>query len=273
MFLKEIKKYFTLFFESRINLKKYKNLYAGKSVLLVGDGISAAYAIDHFKKYDAIIACNNSINNIYLENTNLIFHIIMEPDLLKPGKHDEVRILWKEVHKLFPNTKLILNPFGRLFNYFARYKNTIYLSPYHRIKRDKKIIYNDFTSAFQATLGMALLCGFKKIDCVGFDAWLLTPKNNLRWYSNSTNPNNFDYELKSQVEEFIKSASSLAELTVFTYGYYKSVYSFIKERNIDNRIKPYIPGHDRDQLMRDNFRNRIAIIENRYYPNGYIVNK
>lgn len=260
-------------FESSFKLKKYRNKYKGKSVLLLGDGISAAYANELFDDYDAIIACNNAINNVFLENKKLLFHVIMEPDLLRPGKHDDVRILWKKVHKFFPNTKLILNPFGRLFNFKEKYKNTIYLSPYHKIKKVNKIVYSDFTSAFQATLGMAILCGFDKIDCVGFDAWLLSPKNNLRWYSDSVEPQNFDYNTDMHVEDFIYKASNLSNLTVLTYSYYKSNYSFIKEKNIDNLVKQYIPGVDRYQIMRDEFQVVITKIEKRYYPNGYIVKK
>lgn len=197
----------------------------------------------------------------------------MEPDLLRPGKHDDVRKLWKDVHKLFPNTKLIMNPFGRLFNYFAKYKNVIYLSPYHKLKQDNNIVYNDFTAAFQATLGIALICGFEKIDCVGFDAWLLTPKNNLRWYSNSNNPELFDYNENNDIEEFILKASKISNLTVLTYSYYKSNYNFINEELIGAEISKYAPGIDRFLMMRENFKNRIESIEQRYYPNGYIVNK
>lgn len=272
MFLKKIKEIFTLIFESKKLINKYKNKYTGKRVLLLGDGISAAYATSIFKRYDYIIACNNSINHKNLDNCNILFHVIMEPDLLKPGKHDDVRELWKGVHKLFPTTKLIMNPFGRLFNLKAQYKNVIYLSPYHKFKISDKIIYKDFSAAFQATLGLALLCGFDNIDIVGFDAWLLSPKNNLRWYSNTIEPTKFDYFEKNNIEDFILLASKISKLSVFTYGHYKSIYSFIDQIQIESNFKNYFPGTDRYLLMRKDFKNKIDSIEKRYYPSGYIVN-
>ena len=273
MLLKKIKIYFTLIFESKNLIRSYKNKYSGKRVLLLGDGISAAYATSIFSNYDYIIACNNSINHKSLDNCNLLFHVIMEPDLLKPGKHDIVRELWKGVHKLFPTTKLIMNPFGRFFNLMAQYKNVIYLSPYHKHKINDKIIYKNYTAAFQATLGLALLCGFDKIDIVVFDAWLLTPKNNLRWYSNITDPYLFDYFDDYQPEDFILLASNVANLSVYTYSYYNSIYPFIDEIKLDSNLKKYQPSADRYSLMRNDFKNMIEAIENRYYPNGYIVNK
>jgi hypothetical protein len=262
---------YTNLFESKNLIKKIENKYCGKRVLLLGDGISAAYAVDRFKEYDAIIACNNAINNKYLENTNLLFHIIMEPDLLLPWKHNYTRKLWKNTHQLFPKTNLIMNPFGKLFNFLSNYKNIIYISPYHKIIKDKKVIYNDFTAAFQAALGVAIISGFDKIDCVGFDAWLLTPKNNLRWYSNTLKPLEFDYLEKSYNEDFIFSAGNLTQINVFTYGHYKSAYSFINEEDIGNEQSQYIPGVGRNVLMRDEFKKVIDIVESRYYPKGYEV--
>jgi hypothetical protein len=273
MFLKHLKIYLTLIFESRNSINILKNKYEGKRVLLLGDGISAAYATSIFTKYDYIIACNNSINHKSLDNCNVLFHVIMEPDLLKPGKHDDVRELWKGVHKLFPTTKLIMNPFGRFFNLTSQYKNVIYLSPYHKHKINDKIIYNNFSAAFQATLGLALLCGFDKIDIVGFDAWLLSPKNNLRWYSDITESNLFDYFEDYQPEDFILLASNVANLSVYSYSHYNSIYPFIDEIKLDPNLKKYQPSADRYSLMRNDFKNKIKGIENRYYPNGYIVNK
>jgi len=273
MFLKQLKIFITSILESRNSINSIKHKYHGKRVLLLGDGISAAYATSIFKSYDYIIACNNSINNKNLDNCNILFHIIMEPDLLRPGKHDDVRELWKGVHKLFPTTKLIMNPFGRFFNLMSQYKNVIYLSPYHKHKLNDKIIYKNFSAAFQASIGLALICGFDKIDIVGFDAWLLSPKNNLRWYSDILEPNKFDYYEKHEPEDFILLASKLAMLSVYTYSNYNSIYTFIHQIKLDSNLKKYQPSTDRYLLMRNDFKNKIEAIENRYYPNGYIVNK
>jgi hypothetical protein len=271
--LNKIKILFTLIFESKSSINKYINKYSGKRVLILGDGISAAYATPIFQKYDYIIACNNSINHKNLDNCNILFHVIMEPDLLIPGKHDVVRELWKGVHKLFPTTKLVMNPFGRFFNFKAQYKNVIYLSPYHKLKISDKIIYKNFSAAFQAALGLALLCGFDKIDIVGFDAWLLSPKNNLRWYSNSNEPTKFDYFEKCNPEDFILLASKISKLSVYTYSHYNSIYSFIDQIKLESNLTKYQPSTDRYLLMRNDFKNKIKEIEYRYYPNGYIVNK
>jgi hypothetical protein len=112
-----------------------------------------------------------------------------------------------------------------------------------------------------------------KIDCVGFDAWLLTPKNNLRWYSDTKDPISFDYNENMYIEEFILNASKLSKISVLTYAHYKSLYSFIDPIVIKSKFINYIPGTDRYTLMRDDFKNRIESIEKRYYPTGYIVNK
>jgi hypothetical protein len=218
--------------ESKISINKINNEFKGKTVLLLGDGISAAYAKSEFKKYDAIIACNNAINNKYLENSNLIFHVIMEPNFLFPWKQKAVRTLLKNSLKSFPRTKIIMNPFGRIFNFLYKFKNVIYISPYHKIIRDQKVIYDDFSAAFQASLGIAILSGFEKIDCIGFDAWLLTPKNNLRWYFNTISPHEFDYTESKYSEKFIIAASKVTKLSVLTYGHYRSSYSFIIEKNM-----------------------------------------
>ena len=262
MFYSKIKKFFTLFFESKYLISKFKNKYQGKQVLLLGDGISAAYSTYIFQKYDYIIVCNNSINHKDLENCNILFHIIMEPDLLKPGKNNGIRKLWKSAHKSFPNTKLIMSPFGRFFNFLAQYKNVIFFSPYHNFKISDKIIYSNFTAAFQASLGIALICGFKKIDILGFDAWLLTPKNNLRWYENVIDPSKYDFFEKIDPEDFILKASKIAKLSVFTYHHYQSNYSFIEPIQINNNLKIYNPSTDRFSLMRNEFKVWVETIEN-----------
>jgi hypothetical protein len=259
--LKKLKIIFSIVFESRNSINILKNKYEGKRVLLLGDGISAAYATSIFQKYDYIIACNNAINHKNLDNCNIIFHVIMEPDLLKPGKFDILRELWKGVHKLFPTTILIMNPFGRFFNFLAQYKNVIYLSPYHKFRISEKIIYNNFTAAFQASLGIALICGFDKIDILGFDAWLLSPKNNLRWYEKAVDPSRLDYFEKSHPEEFLLTASRFSKLSVFTYRHYKSNYSFIEEIEIDSSFKNYLPTTDRFLLMRNDFKEMIESTE------------
>ena len=74
-----------------------------------------------------------------------------------------------------------MHPLGRLVN-FGKWKNfnSLYISPYHKLKLNSQDNYNFFGGAFQASLGMALMCGFKNIHCAGFDGWLLSPKKSFK---------------------------------------------------------------------------------------------
>lgn len=260
------------FLESSMRLGKFKNTQLGKKVLLVGDGISSAYAKDIFKEYNSIIVCNNAIQNIQLEGCNIIFHIIMEPDLLIPNKHPVMRKIFKEAIDFFPRTLVILNPIGRFFNFFSsRYRNALYLSPYRKLLKDNDVVYQDYTAAFQATLGMALHCGFQEIHCIGFDAWLLTPKNNLRWYSDSMDPTSQDSNQESKPETFILNASKLANLKVYTFMHYTSRFDFIE--GIELKSTGYVPARDRVNLMQIGFQKKMSSWENKYFPKGYVGDK
>jgi hypothetical protein len=266
-----VKKNLVEMLESSQKLESIFNSKLGEKVLIVGDGISAAYAINDFKNYDNIIVCNNAIQNKYLEGHNVLFHIIMEPHLLIRSRHKEMRDIFRKAINRFSKTDIILNPFGRLFNLFTtRYKDPIYLSPYKKLSIDDKVIYDDFTAAFQATLGTALWCGFKEIHCVGFDAWLLTPKNNLRWYSNSVDPFSKDVIAGRHPEPFLLKATSLAKIKVMVFEHYSSRFDFIEEIEVDRPSISYIPAEDRENLMYEDFKNYMLAWENKYYPGGYL---
>lgn len=268
-----IKNKLTLLFESSKEIENLRNSRLGQKVLLVGDGISAAYAKDIFPEYDSIIVCNNSFQNIHLGGCNVIFHVIMEPDLFIARRHTEIRKIFQRSPEFFPGIKFVLSPFGRLFNIFSsEYKNAIYLDPFRKLKVDGKIVYQDFRAAFEATLGMALICGFQDIHCVGFDAWLLTPKNNLRWYSKNSDPAAQDIDAYEDSPPFLLDASRLVDIKVFSFGHYHSRHSFIKELPLKVVQEGYIPERDRTSLMREGLLAQMLAWEKRY-THGYCSNK
>ena len=121
---------------------------------------------------------------------------------------------------------------------------------------------------------MALLSGFKNIDCAGFDSWLLYPGNRLRWYSRSSNPEliNEHIENVSEIPDFLKIALNNAKISVYTYKYYKSRYKQIKNLT-SNKNLFYIPERDRKNYMTLNDLKIWEKHENLNFPCGYEVLK
>ena len=184
--------------------------------------------------------------------------------------------LWEAVREnlnSYENITNIMHPLGRLLN-FGKWKNNypIYLSPYHAYKLQSGCSYNNFTSALQASLGVALLSGFKEIHCAGFDSWLLAPKNNLRWYTKCANPNDFDYNSSTSVPEFLEIAARNSNIYVYSYRHYKPKYKFITEINT-YRKDIYIPENDRLKFMRPSDLKIWNDYESLRYPNGYELKK
>ena len=272
--MKYLKKIFLIIFESSYNLFKLKQKNKSKSnkILVIGDGISSVYASEMFSNYAEIIVVNNAINLINLEKCNIIYHIALEPDLLIKNRYNNFIRIIKERHTYFKTVKLLLNPYGRLFNIKYKLKNTIYLNPYHKIKKNKNIIYDDFTSAFQASLGLAIYLGYKEVECVGFDAWLLTPKNNTRWYADIVDCKKFDEIINIKAEDFLLKASKQLQLSTYTYLHYRSRYSFVNEIEVNKEyLNNYYPKIDRHLFASDNFSKYLEkLIFNRRNQDGSI---
>lgn len=270
--VKIFKRRLTQLFESSGKLNLYRDLYKGEKILLVGDGISSVYTEDILQQYDYVIVCNNAIQNKQLTGSNIIFYIIMEPDLMFAPRLKDIRQNFRKGMENFDKVVPVMNPIGRVFNFFQKlYPNAVYISPYMKLINNGQVVYDNFTAAFQATLGVALLCGFSEIDCIGFDAWLLTPKNNLRWYSKSLQPETQDMDAAIEPEDFLIQAAALAKLRVLSFAHYRSRLSFIEEIRISEQLRPYVPTYDRETMMYEYFKNYVLAFEEKNYPgdNGY----
>lgn len=249
----KIKKFINSSLENSTRIKSLLNKYSKsqKPVLILGTGISSLYIQDIIHKYEFIIITNKSLFNKKLRNISPLYWVIMEPDFLTKAQIRE-RNLWKilrEEFNSYKNTIPVMHPMGRMFN-FGLWKDTnpLFFSPYHRLKLNSGDTYDNFRSAFSACLGIALLSGFKNIHCAGFDAMLLAPKNNLRWYSKYTNPDDFDYMLPEEVPNFLKIASTNAKISFYSYRHYKPRHDFLSEIKI-HQDNIYIPGRDRHKYI------------------------
>lgn len=257
-----------------------------KPVLIVGDGISSMYVQNILHQYEYIIICNLSILNQKLYNLSPLYWVLREPIFLLPNilNPDRVnhkketgfrKLLVKKIKNL-PSTVGIFHPNGRLFNYYKwKIKNSLFLSPYYELKLESGDIYNFFYGAFEASLGMALLSGFKNIHCVGFDAWLLNPKNHLRWYSKCSNPDEQDEKLlEVNCPDFLKIASKNSNISAYSYRHYKVKYNFISEIKSNQKFI-YIPQTDMEKYM--DLKSLMTWKEEeasyKKYPNGYNVKK
>lgn len=255
--------------------------YEGKKVLLLGDGISQIYAKNMFADYDYVISVNQSL----LLNSKLpigvgVCHIVMEPSLLTLAlkgficsKFRREYVYRASFPRKFRNGKfdfLVAHPYGALLKgWLFGGKKTFLCSPYSRIKLGKNSYYNDFTAAFQAALGIAMAMGFRHLDIVGFDAWLLTPQNHSRWYSNVDSPRMGDVEAVLAPPEFLSIAASHCSLRTFVYGHYTSRYSFIKPIPTPEWTSPYSPKRDRHEFLSKQDYIELSEWENYFYPNGY----
>lgn len=270
-----IKKFINHTLENSIAIKSLSNkfLKTKKPVLLLGDGISSIYIHDILDRYEYIICCNNSILK-KINNFSPLFWVIMEPDLLTFAKKrldGYEKILQLLVNKLkdLKNTVGVFHPLGRIFNFYKwRMKNSLFLSPYHKLKLESGDIYESFDAAFQACLGMALLSGFKNIHCAGFDAWLLSPKNSVRWYSRISNPNDYDKNTIKDCPKFLNLASKNAKISVYTYGHYKLKYKFLSEIKSTQKTT-YLPEIDRSKYMNKNVLAAWSEYEDRKFRDGY----
>jgi hypothetical protein len=271
-----IKKFINSTLENSIAIKNLSNkfLKTKEPVLILGDGISSIYIHDILDRYKYIICCNTTVLK-KIKKFSPLYCVIMEPDLLifkrKDGYRKFVQLLVNKLKNL-KNTVGVFHPLGRVFNFYKwRMRNSLFLSPYHKLKLESGDIYESFGGAFPAVLGMALLSGFKNIHCAGFDGWLLSPINSVRWYSRCSNPN--DYDKVNTIEncpDFLNLASKNAKLSVYTYGHYKLKYKFLSEIKSTQKTT-YIPEIDRSKYM---YKDALAVwreYEDREYPSGYEV--
>jgi hypothetical protein len=270
-----IKKVINNILENSISIKNLSNkfLKTKEPVLILGDGISSVYIHDILNRYEYIICCNNTVLK-KIKKFSPLYCVIMEPDLLiskRDDDHAKITQLYVSKIKELKNTVGVFHPLGRIFNFYKwRIKNSLFLSPYHKLKLESGDIYGSFGAAFQACLGMALLSGFKNIHCAGFDAWLLSPKNALRWYSRCSNPNDYDKIVIENCPEFLNLASKNAKLSVYTYAHYKLRYKFLSEIKSTQKTI-YIPEIDRSKYMNKNALTVWKDYEDHKYPNGYEV--
>jgi hypothetical protein len=273
--IKKIEKFINSTLENSIAIKNLSNkfLKTKKPVLILGDGISSIYIHDILNRYEYIICCNITVLK-KINNFSPLYCVLMESDLLTfkkktlDGFEKFIQILVNKLKDL-KNTVGVFHPLGRIFNFHKwRMKNSLFLSPYHKLKLDSGDIYESFDGAFGACLGMALLSGFKNIHCAGFDGWLLSPKNTLRWYSRSSNPNDYDKNIIESCPKFLNLASKNAKLSVYTYAHYKLKYKFLSEIKSTHKTI-YIPEIDRSKYMDKDVLAVWREYEDRKFPNGY----
>jgi hypothetical protein len=265
---------------SDIKFKDILNKFEGEKVLLVGDGISQIYALDTLDDYKYIIAVNQSSPlNLKLSGSQQICHMYMEPSIslqmFKAFISPKIENAWiRSIPKRFGAENLgylVMHPYGAFFKrIFFPQKKILFCSPYTRLNLSNGSHYGDFTAALQAALGMALAMGFKHIDIVGFDAWLLTPTNPVRWYSNVENSQEKDVLEKSILApEFLLNASKHCNLRTFTYGHYLSRYEFIGSISTPELFGVYSPKNDRSRFMSKINYSQLCNWESAYYPSGY----
>jgi hypothetical protein len=267
-----VKKLINSSLESTGRIKSLLNNFSStkKPILILGDGISSIYAHDMIHDYEYIIISNRSIMNQELKNFSPLFWVIMEPHLLTKLVKKNLEF-WEMIRKNFLNyekTIPVMHPLGRLVN-FGKWKNLkpLYFSPYHKLKLNSQDTYDFFGGAFQACLGMALLSGFTNIHCAGFDTWLLSPQNNLRWYSRCSNPESFDFVNFDDPPEFLKVASRNSKISVYSYRHYKPKYGFLSEIQLKAK-NIYLPERDRSKYMLENDLKIWEEFENFKYPHG-----
>ena len=271
------KKFIDKRLESSSIIKKLYHKYSEekKPVLIIGDGISSMYIQEILHKYQFIITCNRSMLNQNIKNCSPLYWVTMNPEFLSETIKEDAEI-WEFIRENLKNCKNtipIMHSANRVLN-FGKWKsiNPIFFSPYHQFNLSSGEIYNHFKGAFEACLGIALLNGFKEIHIVGFDAFLLAPKNNLRWYSKSSNPDAFD--LKSSEHKLIslEKASRNSKISVFSYRHYKLKYDFLNEIKINSK-NVYIPERDRSKYMNYSQLKFWEEFENSKYPDGYTGEK
>jgi hypothetical protein len=274
-FKKYIKRAITKFLASDRKILKIKNLNHGKTVLLVGDGLSAIYTLPHLKKYDAVICCNLSVLNKEIISEKLKYYILMEPNAMLPTGGSRIALIssLQELVTKKQDLTAIMHPIGRILNFIKfRWKRTVYISPNHSLKNITGQDYDDFSGSFQACLGVALLAGYSNIHITGFDAWLLNPKNNLRWYSRCSSPDEMDCYSKEHVPLFLEKISKYVNLKTYVYRHYKCRYDFIEEIRLTTS-NIYIPEDHRKAYLNEKHLEMWTKLEDNLYPDGYAVKK
>jgi hypothetical protein len=271
--MKFIKKFLNKAFQSSSRIKNLLNAYSAvkEPILLIGDGLSAIYSQEHFKNYKFIICCNLSILNKNLKKHSPLFWLLMEPNLWIQDV--SINKILKETFLGYKNTIAVMHPMGRVF-LSKEWKNldAIYFSTYNQVKFSDGSLYTDFSSAFEISLGLALHCGFREIHFTGFDLKLLSPRNTLRWYSNSSNPDECDSDNYSHeiITPSLEAVFKNCSLSVYTYRHYLPRYFQIsKIETIPFQDKLYIPSKHRANFIHPKYFKVLKNWESLYYPNGY----
>ena len=248
----------------------------GGRVLVLGDGVSAIHASKFFDTYEKIICTNLSVMNRLLIDRRPEYYINIDPRFLVPSflstkiLCDARPIIMSQLNKIKGHVHPFFHSYSRLFLHNFRSYSPSYLSSNRFICGREKSIYGDFSGSFQAALGLALLLGFEHIDIAGYDAWFLSPTNNIRWYSECYDLLSEDHHLESSSPEFLDLAASIASIRVYTYAHYHLKYSYLDEIYISDTEK-YIPAMNRSYYIDESVAESLYSWERTYFPKGYEV--
>ena len=225
-------------------------------VLVIGDGISSVYADSISNQFDFIITVNMGIFNVAHPAGQGRAHIVMEPSLMYPGfltngRSCKLRLIRNKLSES-KLKNIYVSSHGAFFAWMRGcYSDYNFISPHHLIE-SSDIGFNDFTGALQSALGLAIMMGYKNIYLLGFEAWTLSPKNNLRWFENVSNTVNYDVvcdfnSYAKSASSFLEKAAACADLFVYEYGHYRSNYKMIKSIKLEST--GYTPSQDRKNFF------------------------
>jgi hypothetical protein len=180
-------------FEKRLaGMNKFKNIHAGETCYIFGDGPSISW-IDFSKLSDKPAICcgmipfHKDFRLLDIRYASLIEPWLFCPDWIK--RHNYL----KELSGVSDRYREVIDQ-NRDVNFFAHLSNSFSLKGDNVSYVNNTLVGNEevlasslrgmnlFAGSFHATLAIAFHLGFTSVYLVGFDAWTLYPSKSGKWY-------------------------------------------------------------------------------------------
>lgn len=171
----------------RKKIKKFQGIHEGQEVYILGGGHSIKYMDLSVFKGKTIIGTNLFLFHQNFDELDVKYVTLTQPRLYAPSFLQRIEdIEFNKCSEIYREMTKIFDTIFFVFHYskFANPHLTNWVPVSHWVHDPLKKLRKEgwYGGAFYASLTLAHLMGFKKINLVGFDTITLKEPSDLRWY-------------------------------------------------------------------------------------------